>query len=410
MTTTLATADQILKEVYEPRIRDQLQSEIISLSRIQKTSEGITDDVGGKYVRFGVRVKRNHGIGARNEMEALPNPKTQDYRSSQLKLAYLYGAIQLSGQSFELAQSNPQAFASVLDQEVDGMREGLRKDSNRQVYGTNIGILATATGAGSTTTFVTTNVQYLEIGMFVDYYDQTDTNTTPVLNNANVEITDITEAAGVFTVTFGTAVVATATGDFLTRTGSRGKEPVGFEQILFGVTDNHALGTGTGALYNITHSVWTGNIDTTAGAISEGRMINMVDKIRTRGGRTTVGFASLGVRRAYANLLEQQRRYVNTTKFTGGFSGIAFTTDYGEVPIVADFDCQPGRLYFLNEGEIKLYQAGDWSFMNRDGSNWQRLIDSAGEYDAYRARLYKYCQLGTHRRNSHGVLANVTEA
>jgi hypothetical protein len=410
MTTTLTTVDNILKEVYEPRVRDQLQSETIALSRIEKTSEGVeTDAVGGKYVRFAVRVKRNHGIGARNEMEALPNPKTQDYRSAQLKLAYLYGSIQLSGQAFELAETNVQAFASALDQEVEGMKEGLKKDSNRQAYGTKIGILAVAS-SGTTTTFVTSNAQYLEIGMFVDVYDATDTNTTPVLNNANVEITDITEAAGVWTATFGTAVTAVAVGDFLTRTGSRGKEKVGFEEIVMGVTDTHVDGTGTGALYNITHSTWTGNVDSTASAISEGRMIAMVDKIRTRGGRTTVGFCSLGVRRAYANLLEQQRRYVNTTEFTGGFKGIAFTTDWGDIPIVSDFDCQPKRLYFLNEKEIKLYHSGDWSFMNRDGSNWNRVSDASGEYDAYRARQYKYCQMGTHRRNSHGVLTNITEA
>src|SRR5688500_15647844 len=236
MTTTLTTVDNILKEVYEPQIRDQLQSEIITLSRIEKTNEGVESDaVGGKYVRFGVRVKRNQGIGARNEMEALPNPKTNDYRSAQLRLAYLYGAIQLSGQTFELAETNIQAFSSALDQEVNGMKEGLKKDTNRQVYGTTVGILATATGAGSTTTFVTTNAQYLEIGMFVDVYDATDTNTTPVLNNANVEITDITESAGVWTITFGTTVTATATGDFLTRNGSRGKEKVGFEHIVMGI-------------------------------------------------------------------------------------------------------------------------------------------------------------------------------
>lgn len=407
----MTTADNILKEVYEPRVRDQLQSEIITLSRIQKTSEGVSSDVGGKYVRFAVRVKRNHGIGARNEMEALPNPKTQDYRSAQLKLAYLYGAIQLSGQTFELAETNAQAFASVLDQEMEGIREGLKKDTNRQTYGTTTGILAVA-ASGSTTTLVTAAgaIMYAEIGMFVDVYDATDTNTTPVLNNANVEITDITESAGVYTITFGSSVTAVAAGDFITRTGSRGKETVGFQQIVAGITDSNALGTGGGALYNITHSTWTGNMDSTAGAISEGRMINLIDKVRTRGGTTTVGFCSFGVRRAYANLLEQQRRYVNTTKFTGGFSGIAFTTDYGEIPIVADFDCQPGRLYFMNEKELKLYQAGDWSFMNRDGSNWQRFSDSNGEYDAYRARLFKYCQLGTHRRNSHALMTSITEA
>lgn len=410
MTTTLTTAANILKEIYEPRVRDQLQSEVVTISRIEKTSEGVeSDSVGGKYIRFAVRVKRNHGIGARNEMEALPNPKTQDYRDAQLRLSYNYGAIQLSGQSFELAESNEQAFASVLDQEVDGIKEGLRKETNRQAYGTSQGVLAIA-ASGSTTTFVTTNSQYLEIGMFVDFYDATSTVITPVLNNANIEILDITYAAPNYTITTGT-VVAVAVGDFLVRTGSHQKEPVGFEQIVAGLaTTATALGNGAGALYNITHGTWTGNMDTTAGAISEGRMINMIDAIRTRGGRTTVGFTSLGVRRAYANLLEQQRRYVNTTKFTGGFSGLAFTTDTGEIPIVADFDCQPGRLYFMNEKELKIYQAGDWSWMNRDGNMWQRLMDSSGEYDAYRARLFKYWQIGTHRRNSHGLMTSIIEA
>lgn len=343
-------------------------------------------------------------------MEALPTPRTQDYRDAQVKLAYLYGGIQLSGQSFELAETDAQSFAGVLDQEVNGMKEGLKKDTARQVYGTSTGILAVA-ASGTTTTFVTNNAQYIEIGMYVDLYDATDTNSSPVLNNANVEITDITDNGnGTWTATLGATVTAVAVGDFMTRTGSRGKETVGFEQIVAGITSNNALGSGTGALYNITHSTWTGNVESTAGTISEGRMINMVDKIRTRGGTTTVGFCSLGVRRAYANLLEQQRRYVNTTKFTGGFSGLAFTTDHGEIPVVADFDCQPGRLYWMNEKELKVYKSKDWAWMARDGSQWQRLIDSSGEYDAYRARLYSYRQLGTHRRNTHGLMANITEA
>lgn len=408
----MTTATNILKEVYEPKVRDQLQSEVIAIARLEKTSEGVaTDSVGGKYVRFGVRVKRNHGIGSRNEMEALPTPRTQQYADAQVRLSYGYGAIQLSGQTFELAESDVQAFASVLDQEVDGIKEGLRKETNRQAYGTSQGVLAVA-ASGTTTTFVTTDatgLQYLEIGMFVDVYDATSTVVTPVLNNANVEITNINTST--FTVTLGSTVTAVAAGDFLVRNGSHQKEPVGFQQIVAGLaTTATALGTGTGDLYNITHATWTGNMDTTAGAISEGRMLGMIDTIRTRGGRTTVGFCSLGVRRAYANLLEQQRRYVNTTKFTGGFSGLAFTTDYGEIPIVADFDCQAGRLYFLNEKEIKIYRAADWSWMNRDGNMWQRLIDSAGEYDAYRGRMFSYWQIGTHRRNSHGMITNIIEA
>src|SRR5687768_7590676 len=184
----MATVDNILKEVYEDGgINDQLQSEVIALKRIEKSSEGVTHEVGGKYVRFPVRVKRNHGIGARNENEALPIPRTQGYADAQVKLKNLYGAMELTGQTFELADKNFQAFASALDQEVNGLKEGLRKDLARQVYGTNKGVMATANAAGSTTTFVCSNAQaqYLEIGMFVDIFQSND-----AVRVADVEITN----------------------------------------------------------------------------------------------------------------------------------------------------------------------------------------------------------------------------
>lgn len=405
-TTTLATVDNILKEVYEDGgINDQLQSEVTALKRIERSSEGVTHEVGGKYVRFPVRTQRNHGIGARNENEALPIPRTQSYASAQVKLKYLYGAMELTGQTFELANTNSQAFASALDQEVNGLKEGLLKDLSRQVYGTNKGVMATANAGGSTTTFVLPdgNAQYLEIGMFVDIFQSNDT-----VRVADVTITNITSAAGVTTVTFTPAAGgATVSGDYITRDNSLNKEISGFDSII----------QNTGVLYNIdpaTTPVWTGNVDSNSGvnrALTEGLMINMVDSIRKRGGGVpSVIFCGLGVRRSYFNLLVQQRRMANTQEFTGGFSGLAFTTDSGEIPLISDLDAHPNTMYFVNEKELKVYEAGDWSFMDRDGSKWQRVITSAGTFDAFDAILYKYLELGTHRRNAHGRINDLTEA
>lgn len=407
MATTLTTVANILKEVYEERLRDQLQSEVITLMRIQRTSEGVTQDaVGGKYTTFPVRVKRNHGIGARSEMQPLPTPRSQGYEAARVNLKYLYGAIQLSGQTFELAETNRQSFASAMDEEINGMREALRKDTNRQVYGSTQGILATASGAGDTNTFVTTNPQYLEVGMFVDVYDESQAPDAIFTDGSEVEISDIIDNGdGTYNVELDTTLgAATAANDYMVRHGNLGLEKTGFTDIVLG-----SGGDGTGALYNITHSVWTSQVDDTSGALSEGRMIAMVNKIRRRGSMPTVGFTSLGVQTAYFQLLVQQRRFTNTTEFAGGFRGLAFTVDGRDIPIVGDFDCQPGRMYFINEKEIKLYQSGDWSFMDRDGSKWTRVTDSNGRYDAYLADFYKYCELGTHRRNAHGALTNVTE-
>lgn len=401
-TTTMTTVDNILKEVYEPGVNDQLQSDILTLKRVERSSEGVTHTVGGKYVRFGVRIKRNHGIGARNENEALPIARTQAYEDAQVDLKYLYGSLELTGQTFELAEKDYQAFASVLDQEVNGLKEGLKKDTNRQVYGDGTGCLATATGAGSTTTFVTDNAQYLEEGMYVDIIDS-DGST---VNGDSVEIDSITEAGGTYTVTFGSSVTATATGDKLYRDNSKDKEMNGFGSII----------ADSGSLYGIDPSsvgVWKATVDDNGGtnrALSEGLMIGMVDKIRIKGGGVpTVIFTSLGVRRSYFNLLVQQRRATNTQEFTGGFKGLAFVTDGGEIPMIADVDAPPNAMQFVNEKEIKLYEAGDWSFMNRDGSNWSRVVTSAGKFDAYEATMFKYAEIGTHRRNAHGKLDDITE-
>jgi len=404
-TTTLAVVDEILKEVYEPKIQDQLQSEVITLKRVERTSEGITNEVGGKYVTFPIRTQRNHGIGARLENEALPPARSQKYKAARVSLAYLYGAVEMTGQTMELADKNFQAFASALEQELSGLKQTLVKDQNRQVYGTSAGTLGTA-ASGTTTTFVTTDAdaQYFEVGMILDIYDA---SATALHTGGPFEVTAVASSGGNTTVTFtGAAGAAVASGDTAHRYGSRNKETIGLKSIA----------SDTGALYNLdpaTVPVWKSTVNSNSGtnrALSESLMVKLIDDIRTKGGSTSVIFTTLGVRRSYFNLLVQQRKFVNTQEFEGGFKGLAFTTDYGEVPVIADYDCQANRMYFVNEKELKFYREGEWSFMNRDGSNWQRVITSSGTYDAYAANMFQYCQLGTHRRNSHGLLSDLTEA
>lgn len=407
-TVTMTAVDNILKEITEDRLRDQLDSSVKTARRIEKSTEGVTHEVGGKYVRFPIRTKRNHGMGARNELELLPDAQMQGYESAQIKLTYQYGSIQLSGQTFELAEKNPQSFVSTLQAELNGIKEGLAKDVNRQIYGTATGKIGTANAAGTVTTFVCSNAEaiYFEIGMVLDLYDNTDTLKGTGSGKVVTNVQRDTPAAGSSTITFTAAAAGnTASGDYFTRDDSRLKEIQGFREMV----------SNTGILYNLnpaTVPLWKSEVDSSGGAISEGRMINMADQIRTNGGSTTVMFTSLGVRRAYFNLLVQQRQIVNTQKFEGGFTGLAFTTDDGEIPLVSDLDCPWGTIFFLNEKEIKLYEAGDWSWMDRDGSKWQRVVSiggTAGNYDAYGATLYKYFNMATHRRNSHGIMTGITE-
>ena len=398
MPTTLATVTAITKELYEGTLRKQLNDDIKTLKRIERTSEGVTSEVGGKYVTFPIHTRRNSGIGARNENEALPTAGQQGTAAARVGLRYQYGRIQLTGQTMELVKTNAQAFMSALDLEVNGVKNDLRKDGNRQVYGDGSGMVALITAVVTGVTFTIKTGQWLQDGEMVDVIDGTTLGSaTPTVKASNRQVT----AIGATSVTISGANVTTAVGDIIVRTGNVNREWTGLGAIV----------KATGTLYNIdptTEPVWKGTVDSNSGtnrALSEGLMTTMVDNIRTKGGNVSVIFQNLGVRRAYANLLVSSRRFTNTQQFTGGFSGLAFTTDEGDIPVVADVDAPPNTQYFVNEKEIKLYREGDWSFMDRDGSMWQRVVG----YDAYEATLFQYSEIGTHRRNSHGVLQDITE-
>lgn len=396
MVATMTTANNILKEIYEPKIREQLANWNRVTKRMEQSAENIESTVGGKYVKFATHIKRNNGVGARLEMEALPTAQNQSYAAATVSLAYLYGAVRLSGQTFELAQTNEQAFASVLDQEINGIQTDLKRDLNRQIFGTSLGTLATASGTYTTTnTFPTTlTMPYVEVGMVIDIYDST--GVTPKATGRN-----ITAIVANTSITFDGAAISGVAGDIMVRTGNVTREITGLQNIV----------AATGALYGIdpaTTPVWASVTNTNSGtgrALSEGLMIKLADDIYTKGGDTTVIWTTLGVRRAYFNLLVQQRRYTNTKEFEGGFSGLAFTTDRGDIPVMADIDCNPSTMYFLNENQITVYRPQDWAFMDRDGSRFIRVIG----YDAYDATVYKYMQLGCHQRNSQGLLGDITE-
>jgi hypothetical protein len=406
MPTTLATIESYLKEVYQGRIREQLNDEIVALKRITRSGAGVTNEVGGKYVTFPIHTRRNSGIGSRFESEALPTPGQQGHAAARVGLKYAYGGVQLTGQAISLSDTDAKAFAKALDNEVEGLKNDLMKDMNRQVYGSGNGAIGVATGANTGATVPVADARLFQVGMVVD----TQTGTT--VDNTGLVVASVSLAVGANTVTFTTTPgTAIASADIIVRKGS-GIAAGGTKEL----TGLAAIVSDSGTLYNIDPTVeaeWKATVDANGGtprALSESLMIKMTDAIRTKGGSTTLILQSLGVRRAYFNLLSQLRQTVNTQEFTGGFSGLAFTTDRGEIPVVADTDAPLNTQWFINEDALTYYRDEEWHFLDKDGSMWKQVRDSNGDYDAYYARMVEYHELGTDRRNSHGVIRDITEA
>ena len=406
MPATLATIESYLKEVYQGRIREQLNDEIVALKRITRSGAGVTNEVGGKYVTFPIHTRRNSGIGSRFESEALPAPGQQGHAAARVGLKYAYGGVQLTGQAISLSDTDAKAFAKALDNEVEGLKNDLKKDMNRQIYGTGNGAIGVATGANTGAVAPVADARLFQIGMVVD----TQTGTT--IDNTGLIVASVDLTTGANTVTFTTTPgTALANADIIVRKGS-GIAAGGTKEL----TGLAAIVSDSGTLYNINPSTepeWKASVNANGGtprALSEALMIRMTDDIRTKGGSTTLILQSLGVRRAYFNLLSQLRQTVNTQEFTGGFSGLAFTTDRGEIPVVADTDAPLNTQWFINEDAVTYYRDEEWHFLDKDGSMWKQVRDSNGDYDAYYARMVEYHELGTDRRNSHGVIKDITEA
>jgi hypothetical protein len=295
----------------------------------------------------------------------------------------------------ELATTNFQAFSNMMDEEMEGLKNDLVKDENRISYGNvDNGVVATPTDAvASAGPHTVDNVQYLDEGMVVDVKVKA-TGADAAGGPMPVTIVAVDRVAK--TVTFS-ASVTTAAGQGIYRTGNRNVEPTGFVPIC----------APTGQLYGLdpaTEPKWAGNTTAINGNLSEINMIKACDTARVNGGKTSVIFTSLGVRRSYFNLLTQNRRYVDNKIYRGGFQGLPF--NYGEeIPVVEDVDCPPGYMFFMDESKIKKYRRKAWYFADDDGA----ILKWIADFDSWQGLMKQYWELGTSMRRAHTLHTGVTE-
>ena len=395
MGATLTTLNTVAKQVYGPRIVEQVDEELTLLKRIEKTSKNTTSTANGKFVKFPIKTRRNHGIGYRNELEQLQKPGQQGWTEVEVPLRYGYGRVHLSGQAIELVNENSSAFASAMTEEMTGLKDDIKKDTNRILWGNGLGVLGTVdTAAGPVNTVSVgtgaNDVKWFDMDMQVDILSSDGAT----VRAADRKITAINEATG--DLTFDGAAATVQVGDIITRQGNYGREPKGLTELV-------KSGGSLFGLSSTTEPLWNSTVDSSGGALSEIKMISMCDTLRQKGGRPSVIFSDLATRRAYWSLLKGERRITNTQNFEGGFKGLAFSYD-DDIPMVTDIDSPAGKMWFLREEDFTIYHRKDWDWEDKDGNIWKWVND----YDAFEAMMKKYWEFALERRNTQGVMTNIT--
>lgn len=401
------TADSVLKEDYLPAIREQLNNTNVILAHCEKKKT----EVGGRRAVLSLHMGRSSGVGARATGGTLPTAGVQGYAEERVPTRRMYGRIQINGDVIAAMRSDDSSFTRAVESETKGMTDDVKRDYNRQIWGTSNGVIAAAgTTANSTTlqlaaTTTRTQLRQLSDVGLIDIGVVADVDS--VIAGTTVGAIDYTNK----TVVIGTAVTTTvATLHKVFRAGMGG----GGASAGIELTGLQSIVAATGALFNIDPSTaayahWASYVSDNSGtnrSISENLAASVIQNVVIESGKEpSLVVSSDGVHRSYANLLTSLKRVVMPNlNLKGGFKGLSVTAGGAELSLVWDRDCPENSMFFLNPDHLALYSMSDWDWMSKDGAVLSRKAD----LDAYEATIFRYSELTTDQRNAHGLLKDIT--
>ena len=427
----LTSIDKILKEYYLGPVQEQLNNEVLLLSRLEARSE----DLVGKAAFVPLHAGRSAGIGAIAESGTLPTAGSQSYNRAEYDLKYLYGRVQVTGPSMAKSKSDAGSFLQILKGELDGVRNDLQKDLARQVYGAGDGVIGKGALSGTGTLITLSDWEPLKKGQF--YVGQTlsgavESSGVQAAGTLYVTAVAIVGAASSTLTVTKTGTMADATyalsragsvsaGQALNRfnNGARSNEIDGLARVVNATasTSASAAAPATGGTFTstvrsgslgkidaFTETYWdnqrTGTIDATT-ALSLTRIQEAINLSRTKGGMPSAIITSLGVQREFFGLLQANQQFVTAagTDYVAGFS----TLMYNGMPVVADIDAPWGEMYILDESTIKVFSDQNWHFLDADGQTLRQVANM----DAYEAIMVRYMNIGATNRAKNVIINGI---
>ena len=401
-----AEASGVLKEDYLPAVRVQIKQTSEVLAGIEETSDDV--DQEGLEAVLSLQVGANEGIGARGELEDLPEPGANRYVKSRVPLKYNYAQFQISGPVVRAMRSDDGSWIRALDSETKGVTQGLRQDVSRQVMGTSDGVIAplAANVAGSTTLNLgasSKQLRDLRKGMRIDI----GTVASPASVAANRRIVAVNRNAKTITVDVAVAGATDATHRIFRQgaggAGNAQREMTGLQTII----------SATGALFGVdpaVEDVWAATVLAhNGGVLTDALISQLIDEVAINSA-VGVGDWALSTHRIvreYAGTITKE--FSNTVELAGGYSAIEVGTASGRVNLQTSIEAPTGSLFLINREHLTLHSASDWEFMDDDGSVLQRIVTGNGK-DGYGATLFSYKELATDTRSAHGRITNIQDA
>jgi hypothetical protein len=413
----LTTLSELLKQVYDPVIADQTNTEPFTWNLF---GDG-TDKLGGQGWFFETKMGGNQeGIGARPEKGALPSAGRQRWKQGLISWKNLYGAFELTGQVIEAAKQNVESFANARTEEIEGLTRDVIKDMNRQVFGNGTGVLANVvnTAFSPANTFFVTDGTNLRLNMLFDVWLTTATASPqiPVTNgvghqilglayNATTGYTAVTiDTAGDWTPAANQVLIRAGAGAMVASTATFYKYEM--EGLAAIVDDGVLVDTylGINRVAATAWPLWKANVlknaavarNLTTDLLQQGE--DFVWKYTNK--RPDFIRMNTGQRRKFFDLVAPDKRYM-TNRIDAGWE----TLEYNGLELTVDPDCPPGKIYMCSKDTIKKYYLRRFGLMDFDGLT---IRQKAG-YDIYVGYVGCYGNLGCKHPNANVRIDDLQE-
>jgi len=400
MAQNLSNFDEALRIDYLPVIREQLNNATVILSKLDRNER----DVVGKQWQLVAHYQRNSGVGAGSET-GLPTAGQQKYKNPYGNVKYNRGRIQVSGPVMKASDKERGAIVRALDAEIQGVTRDLKKEINYQLFNDGTAVRALVNGdpgTGTTLTVDTPGTLYFFDGMKIDILNPADGS----VRTGSSGITVSTVASSTQLTMSAALNAAVEDNDYVTRAGATDQSGTSYEMMgLKGIVDD---GTYVTTLHNISRSTYpwwkcsTFSNDDNSGTnrdLTLDLIQQAITAVEKNGGEVNMIISDHDLRDAYAALVVADKRFVNTLELDGGWKAL----EYNGIPWVADVDCPPNTIFFIDTRHLQIMQMSDWDWMDKDGAVLSRVADS----DAYEAVLFWYAELATDRPRAHSFLRDV---
>lgn len=403
----ISAVQDVLKEVW---VSDSLESQLFDDNILADWIEDVQEYTDSSGLRASVPLKtgRTGGVSARAIGQQLGVADHQRVAKATYDYKNLYLQVQVYGPVIAKMKTDRQACVREIDFEVKNGLEDFRKDYARQLRGDGSAklTLAALPGGASSTTVLLGTGNYSLIDRGILYEGQRidiGTAASPTLDTGGNRIASIVDSTSAPAIVLDNATATTA-GSHISLTGNRTAGSVSNEiNGLRGViSDTAALG----GLDPSTAVYWKSVREHNSGtprALSIDLMLTTMRKVRQKGAMPEVLYGDLVQEQAYYKLLQGQVRFMGDNNLaSGNTEGLPF----GKARFVADPDADPGRIYFLKKGALQMFSAGPVAWQNQTTGG--DILAWRQDYDAFVARAAKYCDLGSDRRRSLGVLDDLS--